>query len=312
MGGGDSAVKRWTWEIALEGVIPPIITPLGSGGEIDLVALDKVIEHVLVGGCSGLFALGTTGEGAWLTAAQRRTVVCATVAASRGRVPVLAGILQPGAALAREAAQQAEADGADALVVGSPYYSSTEPDDQRRHVEAVLTAVDLPVMLYNIPSCTHHAILPDTAATLASEPRVIGIKDSAGDRDAFMNFLAIKRRHPHFHVLLGDGSLMVAEQPLPADGLVPGPANIVPHLYVALHKARVASDTTTWRRVATELLEIDRIIQLANPTRIIKAACGILGLGNGDPAPPHAPLDPLQQQAIAAVVRRYSLEAQRA
>jgi len=110
----------------------------------------------------------------------------------------------------------------------------------------------------------------------------------------------------------GDGALMVAERPLPADGLAPGPVNIVPHLYVALHQARVAGDTITWRRARAELLEIDRIIQLANPTRVIKDACGILGLGNGDPAPPHAPFDPMQQQAIAAVVRGYSLEAQRA
>ncbi len=305
MSSRDKVDSQWTWEMALDGVIPPIITPLATGSEIDTAALDKVVEHVLTGGCSGIFALGTTGEGAWATAAQRRTVVRATVAASRGRAPVLVGILQPGTELAREAARQAEDDGADALVVGSPYYSSADADDQRRHVEAILAAVELPVMLYNIPSCTHHPILPDTAATLAAEPRVIGIKDSAGDPDTFTRYLSIKQRQPRFRVLMGDGTLMVAEQPLSADGLVPGPANIVPHLYVALHKARVAGDTTTWRRARAELLEIDRIIQLANPTKVIKAACGILGLGNGLPAPPHAPLDEAGQQAIAAVVERY-------
>jgi len=305
MSNRDNVAGQWTWEMALDGVIPPIITPLGAGDEIDTVALDKVVEHVFAGGCSGVFALGTTGEGAWLTAAQRRTVVRAAVAASRGRGPILVGLLQPGTALACEAARQAADDGADALVVGSPYYSSADADDQRRHVEAILAAVSLPVVLYNIPSCTHHPILPDTAATLAAEPRVMGIKDSAGDPDAFARFLSIKRRQPRFRALLGDGTLMVAERPLPADGLVPGPANIVPHLYVALHKARVAGDTTAWQSARTELLEIDRIVQLANPTRVIKAACGILGLGNGDPAPPHAPLDEARQRAIAAVVGRY-------
>lgn len=305
MSNRDNADGRWTWDKALDGVIPPIITPLGAGGDIDTAALAKVVEHVLAGGCSGIFALGTTGEGAWLTAAQRRTVVRATVAVSGGRAPVLAGILQPGTELAREAARQAEEDGANALVVGSPYYSSADGDDQRRHVEAILAVVNLPVMLYNIPSCTHHAILPNTAAALAAEPSVIGIKDSAGDPDAFTQFLSIKRSQPRFRVLLGDGTLMVAEQPLPADGLVPGPANIAPHLYVALHQARVAGDTATWQRARAELLEIDRIIQLANPTRVIKAACGILGLGNGNPAPPHAPLDEARQRAIATVVERY-------
>ncbi len=301
----DVARTTWTWGTALGGVVPPIITPLQPGGEIDVDALTKVVEHVLAGGCGGLFALGGTGEGAWLTTRQRGAVVRATVAASRGRVPVLAGLMLPATGPACDAAKQAEDEGANALVVGSPYYLPVGPDDQRRHVEAILAAVDLPVMLYNIPSCTHHVLLPETVAALAAEPRILGVKDSGGDVEAFARLLPIKRQRPDFRVLMGDGNLMVAEPPPPADGLVPGPANIAPHLYVALHKARVAGDMTAWRRVAAELRELYAFTRYGHPITVIKAACAAIGLGDGRPAPPLVPVTPEQQESIAAIVRRY-------
>ena len=304
----DVARTTWTWETALGGVVPPIITPLQPDGEIDVDALTKVVEHVLAAGCGGLFALGGTGEGAWLTTRQRGAVVRATVAASKGRVPVLAGLMLPATGPARDAARQAEADGANALVVGSPYYLPVGPDDQRRHVEAILAAVDLPVMLYNIPSCTHHVLLPETVAALAAEPRILGIKDSAGDRDAFRRLLPIKQQRPDFRVLMGDGNLMVAEPPPHADGLVPGPANIAPHLYVALHRARLADDLATWRGAAAELRELYAFTRHGHPITATKAACAALGLGNGRPAPPLAPVTPEQRDAIAAIVRRYQQE----
>ncbi len=300
----DVARTTWTWETALGGVVPPIITPLQPDGEIDVDALTKVVEHVLAAGCGGLFALGGTGEGAWLTTRQRGAVVRATVAASKGRVPVLAGLMLPATGPARDAARQAEADGANALVVGSPYYLPVGPDDQRRHVEAILAAVDLPIMLYNIPSCTHHVLLPETVATLAAEPRILGVKDSGGDMDAFQRLLPIKRQRPDFRVLMGDGNLMIADPP-PADGLVPGPANITPHLYVALHRARLADDLPAWRRVAAELRELYAFTRYGHPITATKAACAALGLGDGHPAPPLAPVTPEQQEAIAAIVRRY-------
>jgi len=301
----DAARTVWTWDTALGGVVPPIITPLQHGGEVDANALTTVVEHVLAAGCGGLFALGGTGEGAWLTTRQRGAVVRATVAASKGRAPVLAGLMLPATGPACDAARQAADEGADALVVGSPYYLPVGPDDQRRHVEAILAAVNLPVMLYNIPSCTHHVLLPETVDALVAEPRILGIKDSAGDAEAFQRLLPIKRRRPNFRVLMGDGNLMVTEPPPQADGLVPGPANIAPHLYVALHRARLADDMTTWRRVAAELRELYAFTRYGHPITAIKAACAALGLGNGHPAPPLAPVTPEQQEAIAVIVRRY-------
>ena len=173
--------RTWTWDAALTGVIPPLISPLDDRGEPDEAAMGALIEHVVAGGCRGVFVLGGCGEGAWLTARQRAGVVRGVARAAAGRIPVLAGVMLPATGPAVEAARQAADEGADAVVVGSPYYFDVDAAAQRRHVEAVLGAVSLPVLLYNIPQCTHHRLSAETIAALAREARVLGMKDSAGD-----------------------------------------------------------------------------------------------------------------------------------
>src|SRR3989442_1091770 len=147
--GGDPLMRgdltpSWTWDRALTGVIPPVISPLDRAGQPDEAAIAALVVHVLGGGCSGLFVLGGCGEGAWLTAAQRGRVVRLMVRAAAGRVPVLAGVMLPATGPAVEAAREAAGEGADAVVVGSPYYFDVEGGAQRRHVEAVLEATAPP------------------------------------------------------------------------------------------------------------------------------------------------------------------------
>ncbi|HSD52386.1 MAG TPA: dihydrodipicolinate synthase family protein, partial [Candidatus Methylomirabilis sp.] len=194
----------WSWERALCGVIPPMISPLTASGDPDEAALRKLVEHILAGGCSGFFVLGGCGEGAWLTAKQRAAVVRATVQAVAGRAPVLVGVMLPATGPATEAARQAVDEGADALVIGSPYYYPVDSAIQERHVDAILKGVSLPALLYNIPQCTHHTLAPATVARLARDERILGIKDSAGNFEVFHHFLSVKQTRPTFRVLQGD------------------------------------------------------------------------------------------------------------
>src|SRR5712692_1750480 len=196
----------WSWDRALTGVVPPLISPLDGAGRVDEGAIAALVEYVLAGGSSGLFVLGGCGEGAWLTPGQRGMVVRAMARAAAGRVPVLAGVMLPATGPAVEAARQAAGEGADAVVVGSPYYFDVDGAAHHRHVEAVLEAVALPGLLYNIPQCTHHTLAPATVAALARDRRILGIKDSAGDFHAFQQFLAVKRERPDFRVLQGNES----------------------------------------------------------------------------------------------------------
>lgn len=303
---GSKRVKRgWSWERALCGVIPPMISPLAASGEPDEAAIRKLVKHILGGGCTGLFVLGGCGEGAWLTAKQRGAVVRATVQAVAGRAPVLVGIMLPATGPATEAARQAVDEGGDALVVGSPYYYPVDSAIQERHVEAILKAVSLPALLYNIPQSTHHPILPATVARLARSERVLGIKDSAGNFEVFQQYLAVKQMRAAFRVLQGDESLAAASLMQGADGLVPGMSNFVPRLFVSLHQAAKKGDAATCADLQRQITDLTTLHGHGHWLPALKAACALVGLGNGRPSPPLSPASDEHRRAIAAILRRH-------
>ena len=297
----------WTWNSALTGVVPPLISPLGDGGDADAGAMAALVEHVVTGGCTGLFVLGGCGEGAWLTTAQRDAVVRAAVKAAAGRVPVLAAVMLPATGPATEAARRARGEGADAVVVGSPYYFAVDGGGHRRHVEAVLEAAGLPGLLYNIPQCTHAILAADTVAVLARDARVMGMKDSAGDFAAFQRYLAVKRERPDFRVLQGQESLLAASVLHGGDGAVPGVANIAPRLCVDLVRAAHAKDAARATQLQERVTELTRVYEQGNHwLPALKGACAQLGLGNGRPAPPLEPAGDATRAAIAGILARLS------
>jgi 4-hydroxy-tetrahydrodipicolinate synthase len=293
----------WPWSLLLSGVIPPLISPLDDAGAPDVSAMTALVEHVLKAGSTGLFVLGGCGEGAWLTAAQRGAVIRAAVGASAGRAPVLAGVMLPGTGAAIEAARQAAHEGADAVVVGSPYYFDVDGEAQRRHIEAVMEASPLPALLYNIPQCTHHTLAPALVDRLAREPRVLGIKDSAGDFEAFQQLLAIKRRRPDFRVLQGHEALLSASLLQGGDGLVPGLGNVAPALMTALRGAAARGDAAACARFQDEVALLYAIYGHGHWLPCLKAACAALGIGNGRPAPPLLPLGEPERAHVAGLVR---------
>ena len=305
--GNGRRADVWTWDEALRGVVPPLISPLDSTGQPDAAALDALVAHVVEAGCSGLFVLGGCGEGAWLTPSQRGGIIRAAVRAAAGRVPVLAGVMLPATGPVVEAARQAQDLGAAAVVVGSPYYFGVDGAAQRRHVEAVLDSVPLPALLYNIPQCTHETLGQRTVEVLAAHPRVLGIKDSAGDFEAFQRLLAIKRRRADFRVLQGNEALLAASLLQGGDGVVPGLGNVAPSLMVSLCRAAARGDAAECARLQDEVTALCEIYGGdAHWLPSLKAACAVLGLGNGAPAPPLVPLAEDGRARVSALVRRHA------
>lgn len=305
MSADGSKARAWTWDLALHGIVPPMISPLSATGEVDGTALAVVVNHILGGGCSGLFVLGGCGEGAWLTRDQRSAVIRAATRAAEGRAPVLAGVMLPATGPAIEAARQAADDGADALVVGSPYYFSVDTAPQQRHVEAILAAVSLPVLLYNIPQATHNPLRLEAVARLAQDPRILGIKDSAGDFEAFQGFLAVKKRRADFRVLQGNEHFASASLLQGGDGLVPGMANFAPALFVALHRAAAKGDATACASLQERIADLCTLHTHGHWLPALKAACAMLGLGSGIPSPPLLPATGEQRRTIAAILARH-------
>lgn len=298
---------RWTWDGALTGVVPPVISPLDRAGRLDEPGVDALVEHVLGAGCSGLFVLGGCGEGAWLPAGHRAAVVRAFARAAAGRVPVLAGVMLPATGPAVEAAQQAAGEGADAVIVGSPYYFDVDGGAQRRHIETVMGAVALPALLYNIPQCTHHVLAPDVVAALARDPRVLGIKDSAGDFGAFQGYLAVKATRADFRVLQGNEHLAAASLLLGADGLVPGLANAAPALLVELRAAARRGDAAACRRLQAAVQDLGTLYDVGHWLPALKGACALLGIGAGFPSAPLGPAGEGDLRRIAAILARHGL-----
>lgn len=305
----EGATGRWTWDEALTGIVPPVITPLDGPGALDGAAVGGLVDGVLEGGCSGLFVLGGCGEGAWLPGRLRSAVVRAFVRAAAGRVPVLVGVMLPATAVAAEAARRAAGEGADAVVVGSPYYFPVDGAAQRRHVEAVMAAAGRPVLLYNIPQCTHHTLAPDTVAGLAQDRRVLGIKDSGGDLVAFQGYVALKVARPDFRVLQGHEHLAAASLVLGADGLVPGLANVAPALLVALRRAAAAGDVRECQRLQVAVRDLAGLYEVGHWLPALKAACALLGVGSGAVSAPLAPAGEAERRELAAILARHGLRA---
>lgn len=299
------SLAQWKWDDALRGVIPPLISPLRELGDADDEGVAALIERVWRAGCTGLFVLGGCGEGAWLTAAQRGTVIRVAVKAAAGRVPVLVGVMQPATGSAIEATRQAAGEGADAVVVGSPYYFPVDAAAQQRHIEAVMTATRLPGLLYDIPQCTHHTLAPETVARLAQDIRVLGIKDSAGDFPAFQRLLAIKRARPSFRVLQGVEELSSASLLQGADGLVPGLANVAPGLMVALRRAADSGNFVECAQFQERVTGLAELYAHGPWLPALKAACATLGIGDGRPAPPFIRATAENREAVEAILARY-------
>jgi dihydrodipicolinate synthase/N-acetylneuraminate lyase len=288
----------------LSGIIPPMITPLTAQGELDVAGLERLVTHLLDGGVAGVFVLGSSGEGPWLTAAQQCQLVRETVRLVAGRVPVLAGALEPCTARTLENMHQHHEAGADLVVITSPYYFQVGPSEQIRHIETLATEAPLPVMLYNIPPTTHNPIAPDTVRAVLPLENLVGIKDSAGDWDNFTKLLQLRAARPDFVVFQGAEKLAARSLLAGADGVVPGLGNLVPALF------RQIFDRAQTGQEAEALAIQARIDQLWTLHThdywlvCLKYAAAVLGFGSGQTCGHTAHLTDADRQQIQELVHK--------
>lgn len=292
-------MSKLTLDQALRGVLPPLITPLHDDQSLDEEGFRRQLRRCLDAGCTGVFVNGSSAEAPWLTAAQRRRAV--ELAAGEGTV-VLAGAMQPGTAPTLETALDAQRAGADAIVVAAPYYYGAGDDAIVRHVETVAAAVDVPVILYNIPQCTHNPMSAGVVARLAANPKVIGIKDSSGDWDLFQAHLGLRERHG-LRVTQGSEQAMGDSLRAGADGLVPGLANVAPQVFVGLVRAVREGDAAAAGRLEGTIQELLAIYSIAPTFAAMKAAVSVFDVCGRTTAAPLTPATDDQTARIAEVLR---------
>lgn len=258
-----------------KGVIPPVVIPLTKDRTLDLVSFSRNIERMIEAGVDGLFFLGSSGEVAFLTDAQRQHVLQEAVSIVRGRVPVLAGIIDMETMRVIDQAKRAAGFGVDALVATAPFYALGGPKETERHFRAIREYTDLPLFAYDLPVCVHTKLDPDMLVRLGEDGVLQGVKDSSGD-DVSFRWLVLENEdagHPlqllTGHEVVVDGAYLGG-----ADGSVPGLANLDPAAYVAQWKAAQAGD---WEK-AKEIQ--DHLARLMFVTRRVKATVGF-GAGVG-------------------------------
>ena len=167
-------------EPLFRGVMPALVTPFRNG-EVDEDAFVALVERQIAGGVHGLVPVGTTGESATVSHAEHRRVVELCVATAKGRVPVIAGAGSNSTAEAIELAQHAKTVGADAALVVTPYYNRPSQEGLYAHYKAINDAVQIPLLVYNVPSRTSVDISNEVLYRLAKLPNIVGIKDASGD-----------------------------------------------------------------------------------------------------------------------------------
>ena len=262
-------------ESMFKGVIPPVIIPLDENRQIDLFAFERSINRMIEAGVDGLFFLGSSGEVAFLTDAQRYHVLQEAVAMVNGRVPVMAGIIDMETLRVIDQAKRAGGYGVDALVATAPFYALGGPRETERHFRAIRENTDLPLFAYDLPVCVHTKLNPTMLVQLGTEGVLQGVKDSSGD-DVQFRWLCLENEdagHPlqlfTGHEVVVDGALLGG-----ADGVVPGLGNIDPYSYVEMWRESQAGN---WARVR-ELQ--DHLARLMGVTRHVAATVGF-GAGVG-------------------------------
>ncbi|MEU5836831.1 dihydrodipicolinate synthase family protein [Streptomyces diacarni] len=295
------------------GVIPPVVTPLTEQGAVDTASLERLVGHLIEGGVSGLFALGSSGETAYLTHEQQETVLETVIGAAAGQVPVLAGAIETATRRVVERARVAEKAGAAGIVATAPFYTRTHAGELAPHFRAVASAIGVPLFAYDVPVCVHTKLAPGLLLQLAAEGVLAGVKDSSGDDVSFRKLLLGARAlgdRGAFSVLTGhevvvDGMLLAG-----ADGVVPGLGNVDPRGYVRLCEAARRGDWAGARAEQDRLAALFALVDAVEPGTAsgttgglggFKTALALLGLIDtpvvSTPMRPHTPAETARVRA---------------
>ncbi len=282
----------------LSGVIPPVITPLAPAGDVDVDALQLLTKNLVAAGVSGVFVLGTAGEGPMLTGSQRRLAVEAVVAEAGGQVPVLVGVLEPSTRKVLEEIEWIGESGADAIVVTVPYYFECGAPQQIPHFERVIDASGIPVVLYNVPTRTGNALEPTTVAELVQQEGVIAVKDSSGNLEWFGDLVGLRPQHPGLGVLQGIEAHAAVSLMNGGTGLVPSLANLTPHPFVAMFEASQGNERELVEKLQAEVDQVARILDHGPRLACLKFAIALLGYGTGAVCHDGWELSPRSKEAI--------------
>ena len=288
----------------LTGAMTALVTPFRAG-EVDIEALDALVEAQIAGGINALVPCGSTGEAATLTHEEHVAVVREVVRVARGRVPVIAGTGSNSTAEAIRLTRGAEEAGAAAALLISPYYNRPTQDGIYRHYAAVADATRLPLILYNIPGRTGSNITPETIARLAEIPNIAGVKEASGNLAQVLEI--IDESGADFGIYSGDDILTLPIMAAGGHGVIAVGANLMPRAYVELTDALLAGDLERARMQNHRLLPLMMALTLEVNPIPVKTALAMMGQCADEFRLPLTPMSPGARVRLEDVLREYEL-----
>ncbi len=282
------------------GSIVALITPLFEDGSVDYDTLRKLIDWHIAEGTNCIGVVGTTGESPTVSVEEHCEIIRGTVEQAAGRVPIMAGAGANSTREAIELSQFAKKVGADCTLQVVPYYNKPTQEGIYQHFKAIVEAVDIPVVLYNVPGRTVADMLPETALRLAQLPGVIGIKEATGnlDRAAWL----IKQAPKGFSIFSGDDPTAVHLMTMGGHGNISVTANVAPRDMAELCKAAMAQDAKRAIELHMKLLPLHKQLFVEPNPIPVKWALAHMGKAGGALRLPLTPLSPASQELVKAAL----------
>jgi 4-hydroxy-tetrahydrodipicolinate synthase len=279
----------------LRGCATALVTPFTADGAIDEDALTRLIEYQLAGGVKLLVPCGTTGESATMTEEEDQRVIKRAIELARDRARVIAGTGSNSTATAIDNSKIAEDLGADAVLVVAPYYNKPTQQGLYAHFRAIAQAVELPIVIYNVPGRTSCNISADTTLRLARDcENIVAVKEASGNMSQIMEIL--RDRPAGFRVLSGDDALTFPMIALGADGLISVAANEAPELMARMVKLALDEKWDEARELHYRLLPLMEVNFIESSPGPVKAGLAMMNLIGENY---RLPLVPIQEKSRA-------------
>jgi len=286
------------------GSITALITPFRDG-MVDEKAFQEFVDWQLEEGSDGVVPTGTTGESPTLSHDEHKRVVALCLEVAKGKVPVIAGTGSNSTAEAIDLTRHAREAGADAALIVTPYYNKPTQEGLYRHYEAIATAVDIPIIIYNIPGRSIVDMSVETMVRLAELPNVVGVKDATAD---LARPLATRTAiGPDFCQLSGEDATIGAFLGQGGHGCISVTSNVAPRLCAEMHKAWQARDYDGFAKIRDRLMPLHTALFCESSPGPVKYAANLLGRCTPETRLPLAPIAEASRARVDAAMRSVGL-----
>ena len=286
-------------KVEIKGIIPPILTPMNDDESVNVSELRNQVNRMIDGGVHALFCFGTNGEGYILSSSEKQLVLETVIDECHGRVPVYAGTGCISTKETIEQSKMAMAAGADVLSIITPSFAAASQDELYAHYAAVAAAVDMPIVLYNIPARTGNALAPATVGKLAKIENIVGAKDSSGNFTNILGYMdEAKKSKRDFAMLSGNDQLIIWTLLAGGQGGIAGCANVYPHTMASIYDLFMAGRIEEAKAANASIQSFRACFKYGNPNTVVKTATAMLGYNVGKC---RAPFNQIPEEGISVL-----------